>query len=188
MRPSRKTGTCLSENRISHILVFQSTEYPIYLYFRGQNIPYTCNSEDRISHILVIQMIEYPIYLYFRWQSVPYFCKFVCVICSEAAGMCSTDWDRVGAWGNAAFSYCHSLPRNWPLRRKIGLLPYVVEQSISRSRCRLYSRIWRYGDRTTCDEFYRGEGGDPYHQQFPKISTKWVTRQCPSSLEPYSFS
>jgi hypothetical protein len=83
--------TCNSEDRIfhilgisdgiSHILVFQRTEYPkycflteyhTYLYFIGDNIPYTCNSENRmyhilgisdgISHVLVFQRTEYPIH------------------------------------------------------------------------------------------------------------------------------
>ena len=41
MKPSGKKGTGLSENRVSHMLVFQRTEYPIYLYFRWQNVPYS---------------------------------------------------------------------------------------------------------------------------------------------------
>jgi len=70
---------------MSHILVIQRTEYPLYWYLRGgniqytgisdriahmlvfqrrgQNIPYTCNSEDTIPHVLVIQRTEYPMYL-----------------------------------------------------------------------------------------------------------------------------
>jgi len=57
----------------SHVLVNQKTEYPIYWYFRGENVSYTCNSEDRISLILVSQRREYPIYWYFR-QNSPYAC------------------------------------------------------------------------------------------------------------------
>jgi hypothetical protein len=176
------------------------------------NIPYAWISEEIISHILVIQrtecpiywlfLVECPIYWYFRWQNAPYSYKYVCVI--------NIDILQWGCWNSAvptetvlehewtkrspvAIRYCGIGPPRW---RKTGLLPYVVEQAgllpyvveQSRTRCCLYSRIWRYGDRTTCDEFYRVEGRSPYSQEFPEITTKWETRQYPSSLEPYCFS
>jgi len=54
--------TCISEEEMSHILVFQRTDYRIYWYFTGENVRYTGIS-DRIPHILVFQMAKCPTFL-----------------------------------------------------------------------------------------------------------------------------